>query len=206
MTILRNFIRNENGASAAEFSMVLPLLLLLLFGTIDFGRFAWAVAMEDKAVQTGARHAVATDMIASGLASYSFVTSGGVDQGTRVNSTKFPGVVCQSSGGTVSCSCKSGGTCSFPLTADTTAFNNLVARMAQIYPGLTAANVKVYYDWSNLGFAGDPNGPDVAPLTTVSVQGLNFTPFFGFGLRAAIPMPQLAATLSMEDGSGAESN
>jgi Flp pilus assembly protein TadG len=206
MTAFRAFLRHQRGASAAEFTLVLPLLLLLLFATIDFGRYGWELAQAEKATQTGARWAVATNMVASGLNSYSYAVNGGLPQGSVVNSTQFPGVTCQSSGGAVSCTCSAGGSCPFPLTADSAAFTSLVTRMAQIYPEIEAQNVVVTYAWSGLGFAGDPNGPDVAPLTTVSLRNLQFAPFTSFAFNGTVNMPELAYTLPMEDGSGTSSN
>ena len=200
------FFRDASGASAAEFALVLPLLLLLLFGTIDVGRYGWAISQAEKATQTGARWAVATDMIPSGLYSYSFATTGGIPQGTTVSAVDFPGVTCQSSGGTASCACAAGGSCSFPLTASNSAFSGLATRMAQIYPGLTADNIVVTYSWSGLGFSGDPNGPDVAPLTTVSLRNVRFAPFSSFIFGGPVNLPSFAYTLPMEDGSGTASN
>lgn len=204
MSALRTFLRRQDGAAAAEFTLVLPLLLILLFGTIDFGRYAWALNQAEKATQIGARWAVATDMVASGLYSYSYAVDGGLPQGSIVDATQFPGISCQSNGTAASCTCL--GSCPFPTTASTTAFNGLVARMTQIYPEIGPQNVVVTYAWSGLGFAGDPNGPDVAPLTTVSLRNMQFTPFTTFGFGGGVNLPAFAYTLPMEDGSGTSSN
>lgn len=206
MTRLVDLVRNEGGASAAEFALVLPILLIALIGTIDVGLYAWNINQAEKATQTGARWAVATDMVASGLKTYSFAVSGGVPQGTVVDQTAFPGVTCQSNGTTASCTCASGGTCSFPLTADNAAFTRLVTRMAQIDGDITASNVVVTYAWSGLGFSGDPNGPDVAPLTTVSLRNMTYTPLTTLLFQVSVPLPSFAYALTMEDGSGTVSN
>jgi len=218
-------LRDRRGASGAEFALVLPLFLLFLFGIIDLGRYAWEFNQAEKATQIGARWAVATDTIpggttATGLLNYSFAVSGGIPQGTVVNSTAFPGVYCQTTAtasaatdGPLACTCK--GSCAFTYAATdvsaTAAWTALVDRMKEIYPSLTADNVRIDYDWSGLGFSGDPNGPDVAPLVTVSLRSdanaqVQFQPTFLGSLGLTFSIPSASYTLTMEDGQGTDSN
>ena len=205
------FLRDRRGASAAEFALVAPLMILFLLGIIDCGRFIWSVNEAEKATQIGARWAVATDILANpsgtdGLLNYSFASQGGVEQGTTVSQTDFPGVKCTSSGGTVSCACKAA--CDFdptPGTGGQAAFTALIRRMQQIYGGIDTDNVEIDYDWSGLGYAGDPNGPDVDPLVTVKTTGLGFRPIFLAGL-IGFSLPKLSYTLTAEDSQGDWSN
>ena len=202
MTRIKKFFANDDGGPAAEFALVLPLALIFLFGIIDVGRYMWEINRAEKATQTGARWAVATDIIASGLIEYSFSVDGGVLQGEPVPEADFPGVNCDSAG----CSCASGGSCDFDLDSDTVAFTALVDRMNDIKNDIAAENVTVDYAYSGLGFAGDPNGPDVAPIVTVRVQDLQFTPLIGALLGITFNMPTLSYSLTMEDGAGTVSN
>jgi len=197
----RSFLRDERATSAAEFALVLPVMLFFLLGIIDVGRFMWYVSQAEKATQIGARWAVVTDMIPSGLAGYSFASSGGIAQGTVVPKASFPGMICTST----ACTCKTGGACAFGTARNATAFNRLVGRMNQIYGGIGSANVQVDYDWSGLGYAGDPNGSDVDPLVTVRVSNLPFRPIF-LGQIFNFGLPDMNYSLTMEDGAGTYAN
>lgn len=205
MSALRAFLSGQGGATAAEFALVLPLSMLFLFGIIDAGRFGWDINRAEKATQVGARWAVATDVIPSGLSTYSFAVSGGISQGTVVPKTAFGGIWCASNG-TVTCTCDDSSACDFGTTANSTAFNSLVSRMQEIDPAITAANVRVDYDWSGLGFAGDPNGPDVAPIVKISLRNMQFRPLTLFLFNTDLPLPSFSYSLTMEDGSGTFSN
>jgi TadE-like protein len=204
MKLLHKLLKDDAGGPAAEFALVLPLALIFLFGIIDVGRYMWEINQTEKATQTGARWAVSTDIIASDLLTYSFATDGDTLQGEPVPEAEFPGVQCTSAG----CTCVSGGTCDFDATeTNAAAFDALVDRMNDIKIGIEAENVVVDYRYSGLGFAGDPNGPDVAPIVAVKVENLTFVPMIlGPLLGLSLPIPDLSYSLTMEDGAGGYSN
>jgi hypothetical protein len=81
--------------------------------------------------------------------------------------------------------------------------------MRLFLPQLTAANLTVEYSPSGLGYAGNPNGPDLSPLVTVKIGApatpLPFTPITSF-LLTTMNMPSFTTTLTAEDLSGADSN
>ena len=67
--MIRRLIQDRTAASGAEFALVLPLLLLLLFGTIDAGRWLWTYNRAEKSLQEAARFAVVTNPMTSGRTS-----------------------------------------------------------------------------------------------------------------------------------------
>lgn len=208
MSALRALLRDRRGASAGEFALLLPLFLLFLLGILDAGRYAWAFNQAEKATQIGARWAVVTDAVPSNMASYSFVSSS-VAQGTVVPKTAFAGVQCKTEGqaATLTCDCKTADACGFVATAENaTAWTALVDRMQDIYPDIAAKNVVLDYDWSGLGYAGDPNGPDISPLVTVSLRDVQFKPMTLMLFGGNLPIPSASYTLTMEDAKGSESN
>jgi Flp pilus assembly protein TadG len=194
-------LRDQNGASAAEFGLVLPLLLFLLMGVIDAGRFMWEYNRAEKATQMGARYAVTTEMVPSGLETYSFAVSDGILAGTPVPAANFTQATCNTS----SCSPCTGSVCG-SIGYDAAAFDAIVARMNLMYPMITDTNVTIEYRNVGLGYAGDPNGPDVAPLVTVRLTGLTFQPLVSMIFGGSVGMPDFAAALTLEDGSGTVAN
>lgn len=202
MTIRQLMVPDQRGASAAEFALVLPLLLLFLLGLIDTGRFMWEYNQAEKATQMGVRYAVATEMVPSGLEGYSFAISDGVFAGDPVPTSSFQQANCN----TTNCSCApNGGVCN-SIGYDELAFNAIVARMNAMYGPITDANVLVEYRNVGLGFSGDPNGPDVAPLVTVRLTNMTFQPLTTFIFGVAVPMPDFRAALTLEDGAGTVAN
>src|SRR3546814_5718143 len=72
MRLLTRLARSSSGATAAEFAMVLPLLLIFLLGIIDVGRLMWTWNRAEKATQMGVRFAVVADMVPGNLDAYDF--------------------------------------------------------------------------------------------------------------------------------------
>jgi hypothetical protein len=212
MMSIRNFLRDEGGGPAAEFALVLPVALAFLFGIIDVGRYMWEYNQAEKATQMGARFAVATDTVATGLRGYSFAVSCGIPQGDTISAAAFPGMNCSGGGTvaspTVTCALAAASSCStaIPTASSGPVLGRIVNRMRLFKPDIAPANVAVRYAHSGLGYAGDPNGLDVAPLVTVTVTGLTFQPLTTVLFNSNMNMGPFSYSLTMEDGSGTFSN
>ena len=207
--------RDAHGAGAAEFALVLPLFLVLLFGIIDAGRFMWAVNQAEKATQVGARIAIVTTAVSPDLITADYAGPS-LAAGELIPASALGRFTCTSTGCTCSVS-------PCPVTSgsvDSTAFTTvLVSRMAEIMPELSAANVQVSYSGSGFGFAGSPvgGGPgggggssppeamEISPLVTVTITDVMFKPLTTL-LLAEIELPPFSTTLPAEDVSGVYSN
>jgi hypothetical protein len=202
IVLARALARDRRASSAAEFALVLPLLSLLVVGMIDVGRLMWTWNRAEKATHAGVRFAAVTDMVPQGLYAADFLT--GRTQGDPIPADAFSGATCSSSGGTVSCTCVTGGTCPTLTPVSTDAFNNIVARMQRYMPELTADNVEVDYRSSGLGYAGTPaaNGPSIVPIVSVSIKGFDFRPLSLVLFNTDIPLGTRSAELTVEDSQG----
>jgi Flp pilus assembly protein TadG len=194
MKMLRRVLSDRQAASAVEFAMVLPILLLLLLGIIDVGRLMYVWNMAEKATQMGVRYAVVTDMVPSNLA-IDFTTSHNLVGGDPVPTNVFSSTTCN----TTNCTPNWG--------YNATAYNAIVTRMNRFYPaigGESLNRVTIRYENVGLGYAGDPSGPDVAALVTVRLQNMTFRPWSMLGYP--ITLPSFSAALTMEDSAGTVSN
>jgi Flp pilus assembly protein TadG len=215
--ILHILFRCRSGSSAAEFALVLPLFLIFLFGIIDTGRFMWEYNKAEKATQVGARVAIVTNVLSSGLRDEDYagqtVNGANIVAGSRIPAGALGTIKCTDT----TCTCETAPCPSNLGTLDTSTFTNvLVARMQQIDPAITAANVEVRYSGSGMGFAGSTSSGgggggsgteemEISPLVTVTLKDLEFTPITSL-LFASFSMPSFSTTLPAEDASGAYSN
>ena len=197
---IRRLIRHTGGASAAEFGIVLPLFILFLLGIIDVGRWLWTYNHLEKAAQMGARMAVVTTAAPAGI-NASYVGVGGLTQGDVIPANAFGKITCTNS----SCSCTT--TPCPTLGAFSNAdFNRVQQWMTLFEHQIAPANVTIEYSSSGLGYAGNPNGPDLAPIVTVRLSGMTFTPLACELVGCSFAMPAFVSSLTFEDGIGSQSN
>jgi Flp pilus assembly pilin Flp len=196
--MMRRLIHDRSGASAAEFAIVLPLLLIFLLGIVDAGRWLWTFNRAEKAAQMGARFAVVADPVTSAIDS-SFLGVGGLTQGDAIPASDFGQISCTDS----ACNCDTDPCPTGTFTQQN--FRNIVDRMRLLMPQIQYSNVTVIYSSSGLGYAGNPNGADISPLVTVKLSGLQFTPITSF-LLLTMPIPAATTSLTAEDLSGSQSN
>jgi hypothetical protein len=191
--------------------MVLPLALLLMFGLFDAGRYVWTLNQAEKAVQMGARYAVSTSLVASGLNTYETIgltcPDDTLEPGDRICREALGAVRCTGTATAATCTCLRG-PCPDLGETNAAAFGRIVARMRAIAPMLRAGNIAVTYSGSGIGYAGDPGLDDdgdplsdISPLVTIEVSGLNLRAMTLFG--GSITLPPVNATLTVEDGDGA---
>lgn len=201
--------RDTRASSAAEFALVLPLLIIFLLGILDVGRLMWTWNQAEKATQMGVRFAVATDPVASDMAGYSFVRSGSLGQGDAIPPDAYGTMKCYDDPSSQSIDIKCDSctpACPWGQTADATAYTRIFDRMRLFMPTLKSKNIEILYKSSGLGYAGDPNGSDASPIVTVELSRLTFQPTLLQLFGGTIPLPSFSAALTMEDGQGTVSN
>ncbi|MFQ6017193.1 MAG: TadE/TadG family type IV pilus assembly protein [Kiloniellaceae bacterium] len=189
---IRRFLGDERGITSIEFVIVSTVFFMFILGIFDFSRALWEWNKASKATQAGVRFAVVSDMVSESWQTFNGVSITGVSAGDTVAVASFPlpnPTICTIAGCNGSAA-----------DLDPIAFAAIVDRMQRVFGRIAPANVVVRYDYTSLGFAGNPVGPDIDPLVTVSLVGMQFR-FLSLGLVGldTINMPDFAATLSGED-------
>jgi Flp pilus assembly protein TadG len=208
---IRRLWRDEAGGPLVEATVLIPILFVFLLGSVDFlyAFYQWTAAT--KAAELGARLAAVSDPVATGLTGTTNMATSAVS-GTVLLGDPMPDfqVTCASG----ACTCTRG-TCTGMGAYSAAAMNTIVfgrvggtvcgnatsyynAGMCDIFPRITAANVKIVYNQTGLGYAGRTAGP--VPTIAVSLQNLNFQFFFLNGLRAFanLAMPPFTTTVTGE--------
>ncbi len=217
--VTRRLWGDEAGGALVEASVLIPILFVFLLGSVDFlyAFSQWTAAT--KAAQVGARLAAVSDPVAIGLTGSTNIAKSAVNGTTVFTGDVMPDfqVTCND-GGSGACSCTRG-TCTGMGSYSTAAMNTILfgrgssacddatsyytAGMCDIFPSITAANVRIVYDQTGLGFAGRSAGP--VPTIAVSLQNMTFQFFFLNGLMglANLAMPPFTTTITGESLSSA---
>jgi Flp pilus assembly protein TadG len=198
---------DDNGAVFAEFAILLPIIVTVVCGSVDFlfAFYQWNAAA--KAVEVGARIAAVSDPVAPGLNNLS-------------NEALLSGAMPRDPMPTFTVTCKSGacacvGTCAGFLedSFDSAAMNRIVfgrgstacgdatsyysTGMCDVLSSIRPANVVIVYKQTGLGYAGRPGGP--APTITLSLQHMQFQFFFLSALLGInVAMPAMTTTITAE--------
>jgi Flp pilus assembly protein TadG len=200
--------QDESGAVFAEFALLLPMIVIVICGSIDFlnAFYQWNAAA--KAVEVGARIAAVSDPVVTGLNNLS---NQAVFDGLMPG-RPMPGFNITCSDGVCSCS----GTCTGIVTNsyDPSAMNRIIfgrgstacgdatsyyaTGMCDVLTSITPANVVILYSHTGLGYAGRPGGP--LPTISVSLQKMKFQFFFLTPLLGVdIAIPPMTTTVTAED-------
>ncbi|HKH20870.1 MAG TPA: TadE family protein [Gammaproteobacteria bacterium] len=189
---MSKLLRDSDGSSLVEFTLVFPVLMLVALGTVDFVFYTLDMGQANKAAYRGARSAIVSTPVATGIndPTYTPANNGlpcSDDAGNPTGSCPaIPTVVCTgrdvSAGG--------GGTCTGGYAFNDVAFSQLTEprgiypKMKEIFPRLERSNVEITYRQTGLGFSGRPGG---LPLSvTVSYRCLTSKFFFIGGLAGLV--------------------
>lgn len=136
--------RDERGEAAVGFGLMLPVLVALTFGVLEFSLVTFDFHRATEAARRAARSAA----IGDALTDVSGMTAGG-------------SVTCTASGGALSCG---GG------SADQTRFDAIVAEMQEILHVIGPDNLRITYQHSGIGDPATPGG--ILPMVTIELIGV----------------------------------
>ena len=185
---MNRLLQSCEGSALVEFTLVFPLFLLVAFGTVDFTYMLFDWDMANKATYLGARTAVVSNPIASGITSVTYTTTQLANLGlpcfnpdgtANGNCPAITSVVCTPAA-------SSGGSCTGGYTFDDAAFTTILTQMRKAFPPVGAAanrlqrqDVQITYQTNGLGFVGRPAAFGGLPMdVTVSIRCMTHQFFF----------------------------
>src|SRR5258705_11233235 len=165
---MRRLWHDEAGGALVEATVLIPILFVFLLGSVDFlfAFYQWTAAT--KAAQLGARLAAVSDPVATGLTGTNNVAVSALSSSVLLGDAMPDFQITCNAGGSAACTCTRG-TCTGMGTYSAAAMNTLVfgrgssscndatsyytAGMCDIFPNIGAANVRIVYDQTGLGYA-----------------------------------------------------
>jgi hypothetical protein len=205
--------RDAAGSVLVEYSIVFPLFILTMLGTVDAANMLSQWALANKTAYIGARVAVVSNPVAQ-----SITDNNSLFTGTQM--TENLGQYCfDFSNGNIAAYCPSA---SVEITCNATgcnpntygfngfAFTNqygtgIFDKMKALFPRLQPQNVEITYQINGSGYVGRMSGLPMnvtVKIKNVPVQ-FYFLPgimrFFGGLFSSQVNMPEFATTLTSED-------
>ncbi|MBC8159449.1 MAG: pilus assembly protein, partial [Alphaproteobacteria bacterium] len=143
--VWRRLYRDTDGSAMVSFAFVMPVLITLSLGILEFTLIIFDYQRAAEATRVGARIVA----ISNPVADVSEFTTGS-------------SVTCSSSGGSISCGGED--------AASEGVFDTLIAEMSALHSGIQADNVEIQYEDSGLGDPTTPGG--IMPLITLRLVGM----------------------------------
>ncbi len=141
---LRRLLGNGDGGALVEFGLILPILLLVSFGAVEFTITMFDYHRLGEAARRGARQAIISPPVA------------------KLETLEADGSITCAKAGSLSC-----GSATVLSSAN---FDAVVSAIQEIAPAVTAANVTINYRWSGIGDLTTPGG--IKPLVTVRLTNV----------------------------------
>ena len=200
-------LRDIRGSVLVETTIVLPMFLLLVLGTVDVTNMFYEWALANKAAYVGARTAVTSNPVDPAVTNLAYTSAQLEYIGQSCLSFSCPTANSVCTGTSIGVTCSGG---------DNVAFNRIVTKMQNVFPSLQRQNVTISYQTNGTGIVGqtwdgsaDPGNPQFTlPMNvTVSITGMTHQfyfvspslQFFGGGISATPAIPTFATTLQSED-------
>lgn len=178
---------HTSGAALSEFALILPALLLLIFGVLEIGYLAWQVQQGSVASKRAVRIAATRAIIVPG----SIADCGPSQPVTAVAGTRCGDI----SDFSVWATCNGDGTGDAACGAD---IARIAQEVANFYPAVAPEDIQIEISGAGLGFVG--MGRPV-PLITVRFLNVQYD-FIALGALAdlaGIQMPDMSASAPGED-------
>lgn len=195
-----DLLRDDGGAALVEAALVLPILLLLVFGVLEISFYVWTSSLASKAVQLGVRRAVLSDAVAVGpgldpaeSATYWDGRSPGTPCFPAPDGTSACPRFSVTCGSLSACQC-TGDACRFSFSAQR--LTPILKAMQSVMPDLTAGNIEISYTTNGLGYVTRP--VPVPVDVRVRLVDLSYKPLFLGDLLGSSVMLRASAELPSE--------
>ena len=158
-TLRRRLVASETGSALVEIAVCLPVLLLLLFGSIDFGRVFYTAMELNNAARAGAQYG-AYNLARSGSTATIQSTATGAVNISGVSASASRSCQCATDSGTFSATSPSPNNCTAPVATSCPGTHRVVT--------VTVAASKTFVTIAS--FPGIPNSVALSRTATLRVS------------------------------------